>query len=170
MQMREMHELFYNEFGPLIKLPGFMGNKEILANFLPDQAELVFRTEGKWPFRRDIATFEYFRTQVRPDVYKGMTGLVAAQGEEWLKMRSAINPIMMQPKIVKFYIPGVDSVAQEFVERIKVIQEPNGEMPDDFYNEINQWALETIGFISMDHRWGVMSFKRNEECEQIIKV
>jgi len=36
----------------------------------------VFRTEGIWPERRVLDSFVYYRKNVRPDVFKGMGGLL----------------------------------------------------------------------------------------------
>lgn len=30
-------------------------------------------------------------------------------------MRTIVNPVMMQPKTVKLYVPRVDEVAQDFI-------------------------------------------------------
>lgn len=142
----------------------------MVFTFDPDHFEKVFRTEGLWPVRRGIDTFEYYRKKVRPEVFKDMGGLVSDQGETWLKMRSAVNPVMMHPKIVKSYIEPVDMVARDFVKKIRLMRDAKDEMPDDFGNELNLWALESIGVIALDQRLGVLAFERNPDTEQIIKV
>lgn len=142
----------------------------MLFSFNPANYEKIFRTEGAWPVRRGLHSFEYYRKKVRPEVFKDMGGLVSDQGETWFNMRMAVNPVMMQPKIVKAYIAPVDEVARDFVNKIKIMRNADNEMPDDFGNELNQWALESIGVIALDQRLGVMSFEKNSETEAIIKV
>lgn len=139
-------------------------------SFDPDTFETIFRTEGAWPTRRGFDVFAYYRRNVRPEVFKGYVGLLSDQGETWGKMRTAVNPAMMQPRVIKSYVKPVDEVAQEFVDKMRRMQDGNGEMPDDFGQELNQWALESIGLIALDQRLGVMADVRPPEGEQLIKV
>lgn len=37
----------------------------------------VYRTEGVWPERIGMECFQHFRKNVRPDVFKGIGGLIA---------------------------------------------------------------------------------------------
>lgn len=170
LQITDMHLKIRETYGSIVRFPGILGKDDMVFTFNPDHFEKVFRTEGVWPVRRGIDTFEYYRKKVRPEVFKDMGGLVSDQGETWLKMRSAVNPVMMQPKIVKSYIEPVDMVARDFIKKIRLMRDAKDEMPDDFGNELNLWALESIGVIALDQRLGVLSFDRNPDTEQIIKV
>lgn len=62
----------------------------------------------------------------------------------------------MQPKIANMYIPKIDEVADDFVENIRRLSKsnPNGEMPEDFKNELNKFTLESVGLIALDKRFG----------------
>lgn len=159
-----------SEYGELVKLPGTFGKSDIIFTMDPKNFEILYRTEGPWPIRKGFETFNYYRQEMRPEIFKGMGGLTADQGEKWLKMRSAVNPVMLQPKIVKTYIEPVDEVARDFIEKIKLMRNSKDEMPDNFGIELNQWALESIGVIALDQRLGVMSNERNQESEAVIKV
>lgn len=132
--------------------------------------ELIFRTEGIWPIRKSIETFLYYRKNYRPDVFQNLGGLASEQGEIWFKMRSKVNPVMLQPKVVNSYIGNVDQVAIDFLDKMKTIQEENGEMPSNFGTELNHWALESIGVIALDQRLGVLTFESNSESQQIVQV
>lgn len=168
--MYDVHHRFYELFGPLVKFPGMMGKPDILINLDPQQYDKVFRTEGPWPYRRGIETFNHYRTVVRPEVFEGYGGLVSDQGETWHKMRTAVNPVMLRPATVRSYVPSVDQIAREFVKKIHVLRDANEEMPADFGTELSLWALESIGMIALDKRLGVMSFERDEDAERLIKV
>lgn len=170
LKMSELNNVLLKEFGPILKLPGMFGKRTIVITYNPASFEKVFRTEGIWPVRRGIDTFEYYRKQVRPEVFKGRGGLVSDQGEEWGKMRMAVNPVMMQPKVARAYVGPVDLVAREFIDLIREIRDANQELPDEFGNKLNEWSLESIGMIALDHRLGLMSKNRNEEAINIIKV
>ena len=168
--MLEMQRKIQSEYGNLVKMPGVLGKHDIVFVSDPAHVEKVFRTEGLWPVRRGMDTFEYYRKEIRPEVFKDMGGLISDQGEKWFKLRSIANPVMLQPKIVNSYIPVVDGVAQDFIKKIKLIKDEKDEMPDDFGNELNQWGLESIGTIALDQRLGVMSFEQTPESQKLIRV
>lgn len=170
LKVSELNEVLRKDFGPTVKLPGMFGKRSLVLTYNPANFETIFRTEGIWPVRRGNDTFEYYRKQLRPEVFKGRGGLLGDQGEEWGKMRMAVNPVMMQPKVARAYVGPVDLVAREFVEQIREMRDASQELPDDFGNKLNEWSLESIGVIALDHRLGVMSKERNKEAESIVKV
>lgn len=75
----------------------------------------------------------------------------------WQDTRTKVNPVMMQPKTVKSYVPVVQTIADEFVERIRRIRDENSEVPADFANEANRWALESICSIALNQRLGLLN-------------
>lgn len=165
-----MHIALNKEFGTILRLPGFFGRKDIVFTYDPKDFETIFRTEGPWPHRRPFFAFDYFRRNVRPDVYKNFGGLVNDQGEDWGHMRSAVNPVMLKPKTVRAYIPAIDDVAIDFVAKIKAISDENQEMPANFGSELNKWSLESIAVIALEHRLGVLTNENDPEAQKIIKV
>lgn len=165
-----MHILLNKEYGTILRFPGFFGRTDIVFTYDPKDFETVFRTEGVWPYRRPIIAFDYFRRNVRPEVYKNNGGLVNDQGEAWGHMRSAVNPVMLQPKTVRAYIPAIDDVAIEFVAKMKTLGDEKQEMPANFGNELNKWSLESIAVIALEHRLGVISNDNDPESQKIIKV
>lgn len=84
--MLDFHQKLIGEYGEILKLPGILGNKEIIMVTDPNDFEIVFRTEGLWPHRRGIETFNYYRKNIRPDVFKNMGGLISESGEPWGKI------------------------------------------------------------------------------------
>lgn len=79
-----------------------------------------------------------------------------SQGEEWYKQRSVVNPVLMQPRSAQMYIGPMDLVAQDFIKKMKTLASANsrGEMPEDFFNELNKWALESICVVALNKRLG----------------
>lgn len=137
--MLEFNQKLIEEYGSILKMPGILGNKEIIMVTDPNDFETIFRTEGMWPHRRGMETFNYYRKNIRPDVYKNMGGLISESGEPWAKMRSAVSPIMLKPSIVNAYMPVVDEIAIEFCDRIKNLRDNNLELPAKFLYELNKW-------------------------------
>lgn len=78
---------------------------------------------------------------------------------------------MMQPKTVKSYVPTVQTIADEFVKRIGSLRDENSEMPADFSNEANKWALESIAYIALDQRLNLMTnMDPNSDGQKMIGV
>lgn len=154
----------------MVKVPGMLGQQDILLTFDPKIYEIVYRTEGNWPIRRSLVTFEYYRKHRRPEVFGGIGGLLSDQGETWANMRKSVSPVMLKPKAVKSYVPVVDQVTREFVSKIHTMRDAKGEMPVDFSNELGLWAIESIGVIALDKRLGTLERNRNNEADMVIKV
>lgn len=91
-------------------------------------------------YSRGISTFDHYRKNLRPDVFKDMGGLLSEQGETWGKMRTIVNPIMLKPATANAYIPVIDTIAREFIDRIKTLRDDKQEMPANFGYELNKWV------------------------------
>lgn len=77
---------------------------------------------------------------------------------------------MLQPKTVKTYITPVDEVAIDFVKRIKSIRDDKNEVPAEFQNEMNKWALETVGCMALDARLGVLgNLEKDSDAQKLIQ-
>lgn len=164
-----MHRALRADYGEILKIPGLLGRGDTLITFNPKIFEKVFRTEGPYPNRRGLETFTYYRKKVRPEIFGETGGLISEQGEPWFQARSKINPVMLQPKTVKMYVEKVDSVALDFLRKVYTLRNPETlEMPSDFGNELNKWALESIGVIALDSRLGVL-MDDSEDGQQIIE-
>lgn len=166
----QMNKKLYEEYGSISKLPGVFGKPDMVMAFDPNDIEKIFRNEGIWPIRRGMDAFAYYRNKKRPDIFKGMGGLVSEQGESWQTMRTAVNPVMLQPKTVKMYVPHVDEVVMDFINKISKTLDSNCELPANFGFELNKWSLESIGVIALDQRLGVLLNDNSVEAKQIIAV
>ncbi|EDS34541.1 cytochrome P450 98A1 [Culex quinquefasciatus] len=165
----DAHRRFREDFGDLLVIPGILGRKDTVVSYSPDDYEKLFRTEGHWPNRRGLDTFVHFRKHVRPDVFKGLGGLVNEQGESWQQFRTIVNPVMLQPKTIRLYVDKLDEVAQEFMGVIRDIRDEKNELPADFNQWLNRWALETMGVLALDTRLGVLDKEMSTEISNIVK-
>jgi cytochrome P450 family 12 len=83
-------------------------------------------------------------------------------------MRTAVNPILMHPRLVKSYIPLIDGIVNEFIANIPKIQDKTGEMPENFQQFLNHWSLESITAITLEKRLGLMNLENvNEDGKNI---
>ena len=82
-----------------------------------------------------------------------------------------MNPVMLQPKVAKNYITPVEDIAEEFCGRIRSIRDASNETPPDFGNEMNKWALESIAYIGMDTRLGLLGdIEKDSDGQKMIQV
>ncbi|GBP65036.1 Cytochrome P450 CYP12A2 [Eumeta japonica] len=107
-----------------------------------------------------LDSLEYFRKKYNKKEYDVLsersTGLLTEQGEKWKSFRSAVNPVLMQPKIIKLYEKPIDEVAQEMVVRIRSMLNNKGMISEPFDVEMNKWALESIGVVALGGRIGCL--------------
>nr|XP_019551560.2 LOW QUALITY PROTEIN: cytochrome P450 CYP12A2-like [Aedes albopictus] len=170
VSVTDMYRLLQEDFGDLIRFPGILGRKDVVMTFLPDDFEKVFRTEGQWPTRRGMDTFVHYRKEVRPEVFKGVGGLVTEQGESWQKFRTIVNPVLLQPKTVRLYVDKLDEVTREFMAIMLKIRDEKNELPADFNQWLNRWALESTGVLSVDSRLGVLEEQESKEARRIVQL
>lgn len=160
----------YNKFGDICKIPGILGQDWLLL-FKPEQVETMFRNEGVWPVRPKNESIHYYRTVERKEWFQSTVGLVTEGGEEWQKFRTVVNPILMQPRVVPQYVHNMDVVANDFLKIVRKLAGQNAanEMPANFENELNKWALESICLIAMEKRLGCLDDTPNPEVQKIIE-
>lgn len=74
--MAEFQKLLHEEYGQISRVPGVFGRQDCVNIFDPDDIERVYRTEGVSPMRVPLETIEYFRHNVRPDLFVKNGGLL----------------------------------------------------------------------------------------------
>lgn len=73
---------------------------------------------------------------------------------------------MMMPKVTKLYVPQIDQIALDFVERMDKVKDNQNKVPDKFMNELNKWAMESIIYITLDLRMGLFGSEVNPKAER----
>lgn len=172
MPIHKMHIQLQKEYGNLVLLRDLKVSDDLLLCYDPKDIETIFRNEGPWPRRDIFSSIKHYREKMRKDIYMGYEGVFASDNEKWQAGRSVANSLMMQPRVAKQYVKRMAEVSQDFVERIKYLtsQDPNGEMPKDFSNDLNKWAMESVGMLTMDTRFGCLSpnIDPNSEAQKFI--
>lgn len=166
----ELHRYFYEKFGKTVLVPGFLGRPDFLLCYDPDYFAKVLRTEGQWPVRIGLDSLTHYRRNKRPDVFKNNGGLLVEHFEPWQKFRTAVNPVMMQPKVVSLYVSRIDQVTRDFVEVTRKARDESYETPSDFGSFIQRWALESIGDIALDTRLGVLEKRDGNKGDILSKL
>ncbi|GLV41778.1 Cytochrome P450 12a5 [Carabus blaptoides fortunei] len=167
MELVQVHISLNKEYGDIVRLRGLKTRKDVICCYDPNDIETIFRNEGPWPMRDILHSIKYHRTQHRSELFQGYVGVFVTDGEEWQKARSLLNPILMQPRVVSHYIPQMNSVGDDFVQRMRYLaaKDPNGEMPETFHNEITKWAIESVGVIALDCRFGMLDRDLSSKLE-----
>ncbi|XP_017470678.1 PREDICTED: probable cytochrome P450 12a5, mitochondrial isoform X1 [Rhagoletis zephyria] len=144
------------EFGDIFVVPAVLGRPATLVTHNPNDFASVFRNEGIWPIR-PFSTLRYHRRKRHADFYQGVEGVLTTQGEQWSSFRSAVNPLLMQPKSILLYLSRMAQVNQEFVDRIRLIRDPNTlEVPANFEDYIQRWLLESVSLVALDKNLGLL--------------
>ncbi|KAI4477577.1 hypothetical protein M0804_012694 [Polistes exclamans] len=166
----KISQLFYEEYGKIVRLSGLIGRPDLLFVYDADEIEKVYRQEGPTPFRPSMPCLVHYKSIIRKDFFEDIGGVVGVHGEPWRKFRTRIQKPVLQPQIVKKYITPIETVTSDFITRIEEIQKENGELPGDFDNEIHKWALECIGLVALDVRLGCLgeSLEPDSEPQKII--
>lgn len=95
-----------------------------------------------------------------------------SQGEQWHKTRTIANPILMKPRNTVLYVPKIDEIAIDFInKRVIPLRDDKNEMPSNFADEFNKWALESISYIAVNSRVGVLDedIEKNKDAKQLIE-
>lgn len=95
--------------------------------------------------------------------------LLHSNHEHWARVRSTVNPVLIQPKTAKDYIPPIDLVVKEFIEVIRQkrdskTMEVDGEFKEVLYN----WTLESIALIALDTRLQCFDEKNKDPDADIL--
>lgn len=165
----ELHQLRFKELGYIWRdtIPGL---PPLVSTARPEDAEKVLRAEGKFPDRPGFETLKAYRAE-RIDQFTS-AGILAGNGEPWWNIRSKAQQPFLKTKNVNNYVPVLGQIAQEFIDRIRLIRQENNEMNPDFVNEMYRWALESVGVVGFNTRLGCLdpNLAPDSEAQKMISA
>ncbi|KAH8362475.1 hypothetical protein KR200_002849 [Drosophila serrata] len=169
LPVNEMFLDMNRQYGSIFRMPNIAGTDMVLT-MNPKDYEIIFRNEGQYPHRRSFEVMDYFKKVHRREVFDGYDGLTSGNGPSWGKMRTAVNPILLQPRNAKLYMKNLLQVSDEFLERIRSIRDPvSQEMPDHFAMDIRHLVVESICSVALNTHLGILGENReNQEVKQLI--
>ncbi|VDK83141.1 unnamed protein product [Cylicostephanus goldi] len=100
---------------------------------------------------------------------KGMNpGLGNLNGDEWYRLRSSIQQVMMRPQAVQKYLPYTNEVAAALVDHIKnEMLKGDGEV--DMRKVAGRWALESAALTVFEKRLGALG-NRTEWADMLVNL
>ncbi|KAK6168637.1 hypothetical protein SNE40_019830 [Patella caerulea] len=143
------------KYGPIVKLRN--GKKWSIFLFDPDYVEQAFWYEGKFPERISMPLLETYcrRKKRRP-------GLSLMQGDQWNKVRKAVQNQTSKPAVVSRYLPLHLEVADDFVQCIA--QEVYSGTPME--NLIMEYTVESTAHYCFNSRFGFLDRSEKEAYEK----
>lgn len=80
----------------------------------------------------------------------------------------------MKPKNMMPYVPRMNTIADELISNIEYFASLNkcGEMPEDFHNELNKWALESVAIVAINKKLGCLNrnLEKNSDAQKLIEA
>ncbi|MED6291453.1 hypothetical protein CHARACLAT_023769 [Characodon lateralis] len=150
-------KMFKSRFGPQMVVS--IADRELVAE--------VLRAEGVAPQRANMESWHEYR-----NMRGRSTGLISAEGEDWLKMRSVLRQLIMRPRDVAVFSDDVNKVVDDLIKRIYGLraQQPDGltvlNVNDLFFN----YAMEGMATILYESRLGCLENNVPKETQDYISA
>ncbi|KAJ6665583.1 hypothetical protein lerEdw1_003426 [Lerista edwardsae] len=144
-RIHEIQQKHAQEYGKIFK--SHFGPKLVVSIADRDMVAQVLREEGSMPQRADMDSWQEYR-----DLRGRATGLISAEGEQWLKMRRVLRQKMVKPKDVAVFSGGVNEVIADLIKRIRILrnQEEDGETVTNINSLFFKYSME--GQIHVDNK------------------
>ncbi|XP_068931220.1 sterol 26-hydroxylase, mitochondrial isoform X2 [Petaurus breviceps papuanus] len=152
------------KYGPIWKtVTGPFTNVNLAS---PSLMEQLMRQEGKYPIRDDMTLWKEHR-----DI-RGLTyGPFTMQGEQWYKLRKALNPRMLKPSDAALYTDSLNDVIGDMLIQLEDIKakSPSGDQVLDVAHFFYLFALEAISYILFEKRVGCLKSSIPPDTEVFIR-
>lgn len=121
-KLHEAHVQKYHQYGPIFK-EEYEWGKSIVYIYDPADYEIVFRSQGRYPFRPPNEFVSRLRLSQK---HKYLTiGLANLNGEEWLEQRHKLAPGIMKLKTIHENMDNQNNVCEDFVQYLWDVSDPD---------------------------------------------
>ncbi|XP_030271400.1 cytochrome P450 27C1 [Sparus aurata] len=158
MKHRQMYgKIFKSRFGPQMVVS--VADRDLVAE--------VLRAEGVAPQRANMESWKEYR-----DMRGRSTGLISAEGEEWLKMRSVLRQLIMRPRDVAVFSDDVNEVVDDLIKRISILRTEHSDGATVFnVNDLFfKYAMEGVAAILYECRLGCLENHIPQETQDYISA
>ncbi|XP_017041563.1 probable cytochrome P450 12c1, mitochondrial [Drosophila ficusphila] len=154
--MDEVMRLYRKQFGDICLIPGLFGMPSTIFTFNEATFQRIYRTEGQWPVREGAEPVLHYRKNRKDEFFKDCVGLFS-NGPQWGKLRSAVNPVLMQHRNVAIYLKPMQRVNRQFINRIRELRDKDSaEVPADFLSTVNHLTFESVATVALDEELGLL--------------
>ncbi|KAM4596673.1 cytochrome P450 27C1 [Fundulus diaphanus] len=150
-------KIFKSRFGPQLVVS--IADRELVAE--------VLRAEGVAPQRANMESWHEYRAM------RGRsTGLISAEGEDWLKMRSVLRQLIMRPRDVAVFSDDVNKVVDDLVKRVYNLrsQQPDGLTVLNVNDLFFKYSMEGMAAILYECRLGCLENNVPKETQDYISA
>ncbi|OCT63308.1 hypothetical protein XELAEV_18044406mg [Xenopus laevis] len=154
---RQYGRIFKSHFGPQFVVS--IADKDLVAQ--------VLRAERDAPQRANMESWHEYR-----ELRGRSTGLISAEGEKWLNMRSVLRQKILRPRDVAMYSGGVNEVIDDLVNRIRKLraQESDGLTVTNVNDLYFKYSMEAIATILYECRLGCLDDKIPQMTKEYIEA
>ncbi|NXX83312.1 C27C1 protein, partial [Urocolius indicus] len=164
-RIHEIQQKHTQEYGKIFK--SHFGPQFVVSIADRDMVAQVLRAEGRAPQRANMESWQEYR-----DLRGRATGLISAEGEQWLKMRSVLRQKILKPKDVAVYSEGVNEVITDLIKRIHTLrsQEDDGETVTNVNNLFFKYSMEGVATILYECRLGCLENNIPQQTVEYIEA
>ncbi|KAB1279168.1 Cytochrome P450 27C1 [Camelus dromedarius] len=154
---REYGRIFKSHFGPQFVVS--VADRDLVAQ--------VLRAEGAAPQRANMGSWQEYR-----DLRGRSTGLISAEGDQWLKMRSVLRQRILKPKDVAPFSGEINQVIADLIKRIYFLknQAEDGETVTNINDLFFKYSMEGVATILYESRLGCLESSIPQPTEDYIQA
>ncbi|XP_028836122.1 cytochrome P450 27C1 [Denticeps clupeoides] len=136
-------KIFKSRFGPQLVVS--IAGRDLVAQ--------VLRAEGVTPQRGNMESWQEYR-----DLRGRSTGLISAEGDDWLKMRSVLRQLIMRPRDVAVFSDDISAVVTDLLRRIRELrsEQLDGQTVMNVNDLFFKYAMEAVATILYECRLGCL--------------
>ncbi|XP_045117691.1 probable cytochrome P450 CYP44 isoform X2 [Portunus trituberculatus] len=155
------HEVcrLHQQYGPVVR--EVFGSQTLVHVFDPADIKTVYDNDGKMPHVPPLQeTSQFYRKKksISP-------GLGNINGEEWYRLRHAVQQMMLRPRETSYYYPIQDEVACRAVDKLEAELDDQGFVRNlDFL--IPKWIMESAGMCCFEKSIGCLNGGAGEDWSQ----
>uniref|UniRef100_A0A3B3DLU4 Cytochrome P450, family 27, subfamily C, polypeptide 1 n=1 Tax=Oryzias melastigma TaxID=30732 RepID=A0A3B3DLU4_ORYME len=148
-------KIFKSRFGPQLVVS--IADRGLVAE--------VLRAEGVAPQRANMESWHEYR-----DMRGRSNGLISAEGEDWLNMRSVLRQLIMRPRDVAVFSDDVNEVVDDLVTRVCALraQESDGTTVLNVNDLFFKYAMEGVASILYECRLGCLETNVPQKTQDYI--
>ncbi|XP_065808166.1 sterol 26-hydroxylase, mitochondrial isoform X2 [Labrus bergylta] len=157
VQKRLYGPIWRSRFGPF----------DIVNVATPELIAQVIRQEGRHPVRAELPHWKEYR-DLRGQAY----GLHVDTGQDWYRIRSALNPKMLKLREVAAYAHIIHQVVGDLLQRVELLRcrSPDQSTVSDIAAEFYKFGFEGISSILFETRLGCLQEEIPENTLRFISA